>query len=135
MASFYDRLEEKVKVITGRKRQTSAMISGFSRKTNQNQHRASRASIQPSSVGKSTNQNQQLEFLKIKLGANKERLKTSQSKLGSCNWTGVSSVRKGSDFATTYFDENSVIEPDSDSDDFGSTAYYNNKALNQNNNI
>ena len=36
MASFYDRLEEKVKVITGRKRQTSAMISGFSQKTNQN---------------------------------------------------------------------------------------------------
>ena len=36
MASLSDRLEEKIKVIAGRKRRSSLKISSFGRKVNQN---------------------------------------------------------------------------------------------------
>ena len=39
----------------------------------------------------------------------------------------MSSVRKGSDFATTTEDEGTDFEADTDSDDFASSAYYKNK--------
>ena len=46
MASLTDRLEEEIKVITGRKRRPSAGgLSSFGQKINQNQNRARRVSI------------------------------------------------------------------------------------------